>query len=134
MRSRVDNAVIADPLIIASLRNQPAQITFGATGYTMQGTQPAPPVIYLNPTAAGNFALPPITQAAGNVNAAGTGVAVPMEGRTIKFFNVAAGAFTATLTPAAGETAPANAIIGTATVAQNTTAIATVINGQWRMG
>lgn len=134
MRSVSENTLEFDPLNITSQRFQPAQVTFGAGGFVLSGAQPSPGVIYLNPTAAGNFMLPPITAAAGNVNAAGTGPLVPMEGRSIKFYNVAGGAFTATLVPATGESAPANAIIGTATVAQNATAIATVVNGQWRMG
>jgi hypothetical protein len=134
MRPVIENAQEFDPLNTTSQRWQPMQASFGAGGFVLTGTQPAPGVIYLNPSAAGNFTLPPITAAAGNVNTAGTGPAVPMEGRSIKFYNVASGAFTATLVPATGESAPANAIIGTATVAQNATAIATVVNGQWRMG
>jgi hypothetical protein len=128
MRTVIENAQEYDPLNMSSQRTQPTQVSFGAGGFVMSGGQAPPGLIYLNLSAAGNFALPPITAGGGNT------VGLPMEGRSIKFYNVSGAANTATLVPATGETAPANAIIGTATIAQNATATATVVNGQWRMG
>jgi hypothetical protein len=123
MRSNVEQANIFDAVNMTSNSTQPAQLSFGAGGAVMPALKPTPGIILLNLSAAGTLTLPPITVAAGNVGQR-------MEGRSIKFYNVSTGAFTATLAPAAGDPA----IIGTATVAQNAVAVATVVNGVWRMG
>jgi len=123
MRSNVEQANIFDAVNMTSNSTQPATLSFGAGGIVMPATKPTPGIIMLNPSAAGNVTLPPITVAAGNTGQR-------MEGRSIKFYNVASGAFTATLVPATSDPA----IIGTATVAQNAVATATVIGGVWRMG